>query len=84
MHHFDLPDFPTRDSEYEYLAANRWADGNVACPRCKNANVGAAAQARHYFCKACAQTTGRGVFNAMTGTALAGYKPRSKLFCMPR
>ena len=60
IHQMNIADFernfPDEIACRNYLAANRWPDGVVRCPRCGNAKVYALeSRPHHWECSACAQ-----------------------------
>jgi transposase-like protein len=59
--------FPHEDSCKLYLAANRWPDGDVRCPRCGNDKVWELeSRPHHWLCKQCAPSGYR--FSVLVGT----------------
>src|SRR5258708_5945083 len=61
--------FPHEDACSAYLAANRWPDGVVTCPRCTNEKVHPyAGKAWHWQCYQCSKDQVGYRFSVLVGT----------------
>ena len=73
----NIPSFGSKAEELQYLANNRWPNGEISCPRCASADI--VSQNKRvdtglYRCRACAKNNNHMIFNAATGTPLMGFQ----------